>query len=172
MRIRHTQRAVSIVELLIVVVILLIFSTLTIISYHNMSRGLVARSQASEFNTAFVMARQLAVTNAAPHRVSIDRAQRIFWIDRLTPAGTVDLPKVTGTETFLPQTRVESITVNSTTIPPVQVAEIVFRPDQTSDRAVVQITQQGADLNDDSEYFTVVLYPPTAAARIYPNERR
>jgi Tfp pilus assembly protein FimT len=168
----RANRAVSIVELLIVVVILLIFSTLTIISYHNMTRGLVARSQANEFNAAFVLARQLAITNNATHRVTIDRVERQFWIDRLDSSGQVDLPKASGTEPFLQQTRVEAITVNSTVIPAANPAEILFRPDGSSDRAVLHITQQGGDLTDDSEFFSIVLNPPTARTQIIPNERR
>lgn len=170
---RHLRRrGVSIVELLIVVVILLIFSTLTTISYHNMTRGLVARSQANEINAAFVLARQLAITNSIAHRVTIDRDLRQFWIDRVDSAGDVLLPKVSGTEPFLEQTRIGSITVGSTVVDPSDSAEILFRPDGSSQRAVIQITQQGADLSDDSEYFTIVLYPATASTRIYPNERR
>jgi prepilin-type N-terminal cleavage/methylation domain-containing protein len=170
---RHLRRrGVSIVELLIVVVILLIFSTLTTISYHNMTRGLVARSQANEINAAFVLARQLAITNSVSHQVTIDRELRQFWIDRVNSAGEVILPKVSGTEPFLEQTRVGSITVGSAVVDPHTRAEILFRPDGSSQRAVIQITQQGADLSDDSEYFTIVLYPATASTRIYSNERR
>jgi Tfp pilus assembly protein FimT len=167
----RNQRAVSIVELLIVVVILLIFSTLTIISYHNLTRGLVARSQANEINAAFVLARELAITNRTPHQVVIDLPARQLWIDRLNAQGVVMRPKVNGVETFLPETRITRVTVDSTVIPPTDQAKIVFRPDTTSNRALIQITRLGADLTDDSEFFTIILYPPTATARIY-NERR
>ncbi len=166
------RRAVSIVELLIVVVILLIFSTLTIISYHNMTRGLVARSQANEFVAVFVLSRELAITGGTTHQVVIDQGARAFWIDRLDALGAIDLPKVSGVENYLPETRVPQITVNGSVIPPGGQAVINFRPDGPSDSATLQIIRQGADVSDASEYFSIVLYPPTANARIYPNEQR
>lgn len=160
---------------MIVVVILMIFSSLTIISYHNMSRGLVARSQASEINAAFVLARELAITNSTLYQVVIDRENEAFWIDRLDSVGNLVLPQVSGIEAYLTQAVVSSITVNSTVVPPSGAssqAVILFRPDGTSDRAVIQMHPLGADINDDTEYFTIILYPPTANSRIYPNERR
>lgn len=166
-----SQRAVSLVELLIVVVILLIFSTLTVVSYHNMTRGLAARSQANEFNAAFVLARELAITNSTPHRVVLDQPRRQFWIDRLDQMGNVIRPKVSGVERYLDEARVTQVTVNTAVVPPTEQASIVFRPDGSSDRAALQITRQGADLTDSTEFFTIILYPPTATARIY-NERR
>lgn len=168
---RH-NRAVSVVELLIVVVILLIFSTLTIISYHSMTRGLVARGQANEFNATFVLARELAITNGTSHQVIIDQGNRAFWINRLTSSGAVELPKISGDEFFLPETRIPRITVNASVVPQSGQAVITFRPDGTSDSARIQILRQGADDNDDTEFFTIVLYPATANARIYPRERR
>lgn len=169
----RAKRAVSIIELLVVVVILLIFSTLTVISYHGMARGLAARSQSSEINAAFVLARELAITNSQPHQVVIDRPTRTFWIDRLDSTGSqIESPQVTGIEPFLPQALVEQVTINSAVIPETGRGSILFRPDGSSDRAVMHLAQRGADLTDDTEYFSIVLYPPTAQARIYPNERR
>ncbi len=166
-------RAVSVIELMVVVIILMIFSTLTIISYHNMSRGLATRSQANEINAVFVLARELAITNSTPHRVVFDQPNQEIWIDGLdATATTVDAPMVSGVEPYVSLARIERVAVNSVTISPLNQAEVIFNPDGTSDHALLHISQQGADLADDTEYATIILSPPTAVARIYPNERR
>jgi len=171
-QIARRHRAVSVVELLVVVVILLIFSTVTIISYHNMTRGFVARSQANEFMAVFALARELAITNSTSHRVVIDQDTRSFWIDRLTTGGAVDQPKISGTENYLPQANVPQITVGNTTIQGTGQAQIIFRPDSTADQATIHIVRQGANASDPTEYFTIRLFAATAKARIYPHEQR
>jgi type II secretory pathway pseudopilin PulG len=182
------------VELSVVVGIILLLSLLAIGSYANFSRGRRVLASAQSLSSILTTARSYAIANNRWQRVVIqfrnpdtNAEEFAYWIDEIsqnsstTPnpplPGTVPgilKPKVTTPELLQPEVRIASVFVDNgdtaTTYPASVNGSVVirFKPDGSSDHAVVNLTGRANDPLDESKYYRVKVYGPTGKTKIFP----
>lgn len=175
MRVRRlstrNRRAYSLIELLIVLAILSIFSTLAVLSYGTYRKSLRLKSAAREINTLFSTARNLAIEQNSYFQATIDISNRRIWVDKINYLSNISEPKITTPKQLNDFVTITDVTVNSRTDTS-GVAHIVFRPNATSDYATVHLIRESDDTTVEENYYTIRVYSSTAKSRIYPDARR
>ena len=182
------------VELSVVVGIILLLSLLAIGSYAQFSRGRRVLAAAQGISGVLTTARAYAIATNKWQRVVIqfrnpdtNAEEFAYWIDEIaqnssttpnpalpgTDSGILK-PKVTTPEFVRPEVRIASVFVDNsdtaTTYPASSNGSVVirFKPDGSSDHAVVNLTARSDDPLDASRYYRVKLYGPTGKTKVFP----
>lgn len=170
-------RGVTILELIAVIIISLILATM------GFSSVLIIRSQAPIDSTttrltgALSSARMLAISRNAPYQVSIDLANRNFWIDEIADADaspTVRVtPKVQSPEAIDDSVILEGVFLTgNAAFETGPVVTLAFRPDGSSPSdAYVTFYMRAMDPGIDTSIYTVRLYAPTGQSKIFKKQR-
>lgn len=193
---RGTRRGFSLVELSVVAAILLLLALLAIGSYVNFATARRVRSGAEEVNSVFTTARAYAIASNKWHRVVFQMRNPLnageevysYWIDEIAPnsSGTPNAPqpglasgilrpKVTTPEALPQEIRLAAIyvdngdTATTYTSAANQAVVVRFRPDGSSDGALVSLIDRQHATTDEARYYQVKVYAPTGKSKIFPS---
>lgn len=185
----------TLLELTVVIVIVLLATLAAIQGYSGFHKNRAVGSAASKVAMALNSARYNAVANGFSYRVTIDRTNGEFWVDKVgrtaahetTPAPItleefdiisgmnvkIGAPKVVRPEKFPPDVILsDAQNVQTATVGGLSLVYVVFRPDGTArSSAVLQFRNQNDDPNDDRLYHSVRAEAPTGTVKHFPNQR-
>ncbi|GAB4321695.1 MAG: hypothetical protein Kow0059_16480 [Candidatus Sumerlaeia bacterium] len=172
MRRLNSQRRAGLVfvEILVVLVIVVVFSSFVILTYSTYRENLEITSAAQTIRKVLSTARTKAINLNKYYIVTIDIDRSKVWIDESNEARAVVRPKV-ETPVVLPDyIRIREVRINSTTYTSGAV-EILFKPDGQGEYAVINLLRQGDNPAIDSNYYSIRLFPSTGTAQIIPNRK-
>ena len=165
MQFNHARKGFSLLELMVVLAIIIILSTLGILNYANLHNNTEAESAAQRIAATFAAARQYAITNNAPYQVFFSRKDSAFWIDELDISGAVKRRQIENPG-FLPQfISFESFVVGGVE----QIGDTVsvrFWPDGHAETATVRVFRSVDDASDRRNTATVRLFGPTGVTDV------
>ncbi len=167
---RRFRRAFSLVEILVVIVILAIGSTVALYGYAGYREKLVSRTAANAIRQTLLFAKNRAISYRTPHQVVFDLDKNTFWVDQLDATGAIVKPKVAqeeGTGDF--------VDLHILKIDAAQYATatwaVRFDPDGTNPLVVVELHRIAEDTADLSSYTSVRLFPTSSDAQVVEGDR-
>jgi len=171
-------RGFSLIEILIVLAILVIVSSVAIVTYGSYRKTLSVKSTASQVSNLFAAARAAAINSNSPHAATfeLNTARQSFWIDEMDSTGTtVRRPKIAGVAFPADFVILDDVWITPGG-PPIRagtgsdtLARVVFWPDGRGSYAVVHLRREFDDPGDASIYTSVRVFASTGAARIFTN---
>lgn len=154
---RPARRAFTVAELVVVMSIIVILSTVAVVGYGSLRTADELDASARRVQSTLHRARTLAINSGQPHEFAIDLDQHAFWVDNVD--ATTPRPKVDGLAFLTEHARFARVRIGGH--PPVESGEvrIPFAPDGRSPFAVIQVLRAGADDADPANYHTIRLFP-------------
>lgn len=175
---RVGRAAFSFIEVLVVLSIILIGSTIALSAYAAQARDASVKTTAQRLQRAMVFAKQYAVSKNAEATLWIDLDRQVFWIDETDPAADLSLP-VTPAALVPKVLEPEEVPIGAT-ITEVRVGSLVYN----TGRAFVRFSATGSnpyagaamirkidDPGDPTKFTTVLLYPNSGDPRLLPRRR-
>jgi Tfp pilus assembly protein FimT len=169
--ISRREKAFSLPELLVVIVIVMIASTVSLVAYANYRREASVRSSAESVKSLLVEARTRAIADNLPVAVAFDLTNQVMWVDELESDLSIRRPKVVAPEYFPVDTVLEEVRINSAAFT-TDIRRVVFRPDGSNPLVTIILRRERAETGGDTNYYTVQMYPASPEPRVLPNERR
>jgi len=165
------SRAFSLVEILVVIAIMAIGSTVALYGYASYRNSLVVETSARLIQRNLLYAKNRAISYRVPHEVVIDLDRDTVWVNELDATGTsVAKPKVSDEEGVA-----EFVDLALLKIGPASYAvgerRIRFSPDGRNPFVVVHLIRDVDDYNVDANYTSVELAPSSVDARVVVGER-
>lgn len=165
------SRGFSLAELLVVLVIISLASTMAIVAYSNSRKGASVRSGADKVRAVIVNARTQAIADGRPTQVVFDLTNQQMWIDALDEAGEIRAPKIVAPEMLGFGVVMETVRINTNTFSQ-GLARAVFTPEGTNPMITVNLRREFDDATVNENYFTVQMYPSSPEPRVWANARR
>lgn len=167
---RRTARGFSLAEVLVVLVVLSLVSTVALLSYANFREGAAADSSARIVQRTLIQARTNAIQLGLPHEVVFDLDNRTVWVDRFNIDFTEKAPKVVPETAMAEFVRIDRLRIGSQTHTS-GVHRVLFEPDSRNPLVVVNLLREGDDPGDDANFYSVRLFPMSGEAQILPKRR-
>lgn len=168
---KQYRRAFSLLEMLVVVGILAVFSAFAIVSYGSFRQGLWIKNSAKELEALLNNARTRAINQNSYFQVVFDFSSRQFWVDETLANGNIKNPKVIQPVILEENIEIPEIGIDSTTKTS-GLAKIRFYPDGKSSYARLYLIKKDDDKTVALNYYTVMTYASTGHTHIYPNQKR
>jgi Tfp pilus assembly protein FimT len=166
----HRRRAVTVTELMVVILILCILGGGATLSYLRYYQKSLVLTQASKVQKTAGLARSRAIERGKPCQMAVWVAQPSLWVDDLETNGAVLHRKIVTPEPI--HDLVQLVSVDKVTSPTADgMATIRFNPDGSSEDAWIYLKRAEAP-DKDGEYCTVRIYGPTGFSKVFENERR
>lgn len=164
------RRAFTLLEMVVVLAIVVILSTMALYSYVQYRRSLALESSARLVQQMLMVGRARAITTALPQDVVISLDADTFWVDawdatRTTPRRQV-VPETATAENVV----IESVTIGGSTFT-TGLQAIPFEPDGSNPLVIVDLRRDFDDPLLDASYFSVQLLPTSSEAQIRRNDR-
>lgn len=164
-------RAFSLVEILVVIVIIAVGSTVALYGYASYRNSLVVETSARLVQRNLLYAKNRAISYRVPHDVVVDLDRDTIWVDELDPTGSsVAKPKVAEEEGAAEFVDIALLRIGSADYA-VGERRIRFSPDGTNPFVVVHLIRDVDDANVDANYTSVELAPTSVDARVVLGER-
>jgi len=163
-------RGYSLAEVLVVLVIISLMSTIALLSYANFRSGAAAESSARMVQRLLVQGRSNAIHLNVPHQVVFDLDNSTVWIDRFNSDFSDMTPKVVAETPLAEFVLIDELRIGSATHTS-GIHPVVFEPDSRNPLVVVQLRREGDDPDDDKSYYSVRLYPMSGEAQLLPRRR-
>ncbi len=159
------RRAFSLVEILVVIVILAVMSTVALYSYAEYREQLVTDTAASAVQKTLLFAKNRAISYRTPHQVVFDLDNNTFWVDELDSSSTVVRPKVAEEEGTGDFVELHIVKIGSTEFGSGR-RMVRFEPDGTNPLVVVEVRRTAADVLDLTSYVSVRMFPTSSDAQV------
>ncbi len=166
------QRAgFSIMEILVVLIIISISSTVAVVSYASFRKDEAIRGAAEKIRSIIVQTRTRAIAGGHPAEVVFNFDVQQVWVNDLTPAGLHQARKVIPPELLHYDVIMEEVQVGSTTTTSGQVTAR-FNADGSSEFLTVNIRRADSDDSLDESYYSIQIYPTSSDPKVWPHERK
>ncbi|MBI5155612.1 prepilin-type N-terminal cleavage/methylation domain-containing protein [Candidatus Poribacteria bacterium] len=167
---REGARGFSMAEILVVLFILALGSTIALYSYANYRKSLTVQTSARKFQAVLSQARGRAINFNLPNQVTVDLDSESFWVDELNSTRTDYKAKVIPEEKVSEFVIIEQLQIGSSTFTS-GIHAIVFEPDGTSPFVVVHMRREFDDPSQDENYYSVRMYPSSGEPQVLPKQR-
>ena len=164
-----TTRALTTIELLVVIVILVLLATISFTSLAGRNRTNASFDEARKIQQLLATARSFALGKNGYFQAVVWLDQPSYWIDEIDQNGNIVQPKIVTPEPLDENVVIPDILVDSIVQRTGKVT-IRFFPQGNSSDASIHLIRKGADQSDVSLYTTVKLYAPTGRANILRNQ--
>jgi prepilin-type N-terminal cleavage/methylation domain-containing protein len=168
---KKARKGYSLLEIIIVLSILAIFSTFAVLSYSTYRHHVRISNSAQEILSTLSTARTFAINQNSYFEVVIDISGQQFWINEVNSSRRTIRPKIVSPKSLNEFVRVTDVKVNALRRLAGE-ARILFRPNSTSDQASIHLLRQNDDPGIEENYYTIKLYASTAQSHILPNAKR
>ncbi len=158
------QRAFSITELMVVLTLISILSTLGILSYANMHQNNQTRAAGQRVASTLSTARQYAIAGNTPYQVYFNVSDATFWIDELDSALAVKRRQVEPPGMLPEFTRFQSISVNN--VVSQDNSAIRFWPDGHADTATIELWRTRDEASDARNRAQIRVFGPTGTTQV------
>jgi prepilin-type N-terminal cleavage/methylation domain-containing protein len=165
------RRGFTITELISVLVIVVVLSTISLASFSAYNRLSMVSTTSQMLLRTLAAARSYAVANNGYYQVTLDLDGGAFWIDETDSSGNITVPKVITPNEIDDRVVLDSATIDSSDATS-GIARLRFYPNGSSVDAYVYIIRRGANISSGTEYWTIRLYGPTARAVIFQNQHK
>lgn len=167
---RASRRAFSLAEILVVIVILILGSTIALYSYASYRKTLTVQTSASKFQRVLSLARGRAINMAVPHQVVVDLDRNTFWIDQLNAGGGITKPKVVEETAVSDFVVIESLQVGAATHTG-GTRTIRFEPAGNNPFVLALMRREFDDPAFDGHFFSIRMFPSSGEAQVLPKTR-
>lgn len=181
---KRPQKGYSLPELLVVLAIIAIGSSMAVIAYSQSLKNGALRQEAEKIKSLIINARTQAIAEAAPAEIVFEIENGQIWINMLdSGATTITAPKTIAPVMINQDVVIEEVRVNSFSDiddntcaheDPDDICDCrcaVFEPDGTNPLLVVNLRRRDADPDVDENYFSIRIWPSSSSAEVFPNER-
>lgn len=167
----RARRAFSLVEIMVVIVILAVGSTVALYGYAGYQKSLVVETSARLLQRNLLFAKNRAISYGLPHEVVVDLDRNTVWVDELDATGaSVVKPKVAEEEGVADFVDVTFLKIGAAEYS-VGTRRIRFMPDGTNPYVVMHLIREVDDRNVASNYTSVELHPTSVDARVVADRR-
>lgn len=163
-------RAFSMVEILVVLIILSIMTTVALFSYSTFKDSQSLQMSADKARRILMQGRNRAINLNLPQEVVVDLDRESMWVNQLNSTRTQTSPKVVPEERMADFVRIEELRINSTTFTSGEHV-IAFEPAGGNPLVVLSLKREADDPARDENYFSVRLFPTSGEAQILENQR-
>jgi prepilin-type N-terminal cleavage/methylation domain-containing protein len=167
----RSRAGYSLVEVLVVVTILSIGSTIALYQYQSFRESLGVDSSAQVVRRMMILAKHRAISTALPHEVLIDLERETIWVDQLNAAGTERKPRIIPDEQMVEDVVIDAVKINGTEFT-TGVQTIRFSPQGGNPLITVLIRRANDDPGVPENFTSVRLYPSSSEPRIYERARK
>lgn len=151
------RRAFSMVEVIVVMTIIAIGTTIGLYSYASFRENIGIDTSISIVNQYMIQAKNLAINKGVSHQLVVDLDSENIWINRLDDLGNIDASRVVENKRMPDEVEINSISVNG--VPARSgVVSVNFDPDGTNPLIIININRGNLPLDP----------PNIAAIRLYP----
>ena len=164
------KRGFSMAEILVVLVIIALGSTIALYSYSNYRKSLSVQSSARKIQATLSAARGFAINTNRPHNVVIDLDRQLFWIDSLNSARTETTPKITGEEALSEFVVIDQLRIDSNVYTD-GVRTVAFRPEGGNPYVVILLRREFDDPSAGENYYSVRLTPASGEPQILSKQK-
>lgn len=163
-------RAFTLLEMVVVLAIVVILSTMALYSYVQYRRSLALESSARLVQQMLMAGRARAITTALPQDVVISLDADTFWVDAWDATRTTARRQVVPETATAENVVIESVRIGGTTYT-TGLQAIPFEADGTNPLVVVDLRRDFDDPLVPANYFSVRLLPTSSEAQIRRNDR-
>jgi prepilin-type N-terminal cleavage/methylation domain-containing protein len=167
----RNSRGFSLVEMLIVVVIIMIMSTVAVLSYGTYRKSAKISGAADRVKALMIQARTRAIGNGAASRFTVDMDRAQVWLDEFDRFGNLKAIKVIHPEPLGADIIVQEVKIGGVTFTS-GVVSAMFLPDGTNPRLTVNVRRVDSPAGADASYYSVQLFPTSSDPKIWPNARK
>ena len=167
---QRCRRGFSLVEILVVLLILAILSTVALYSYASYRQSLTVESSAYLVQRVLVQARGRAIHLNAPHQAVIDLDANTVWVDQLNATFTERTPKVVPETAMSEFVLIDELQVGSDTFTS-GIHTITFETDGGHPLVIMNLRREMDDATDDLNYYGLRLFPNSAEVQILAKTR-
>ncbi len=168
---RFLRRGFSLTEVIVVLTIIMIASSIALSSYSSYSRYSAIESTARDLRRALLFAKSASITRRTDTVLSFDISRQAFWTDEEDISTGTRRNKIVEARQPAVGIRIMSVQVGSTT----QTAGTLaarFSPNGENPLVKVLLKREMDDAGRDESYYTVLLHPASDDVRILERERR
>jgi prepilin-type N-terminal cleavage/methylation domain-containing protein len=164
------RRAFSIIEMIVVLSIILIATSVALITYSNQRKTASIRGAAERLKSILVEARTRAIASNTITAATLDLSNQVVWVDVMENDTTVRTPKVTTPEPLPQDALIDELRIGADTFTS-DLRRVVFQPDGSNQLTTVIVRGKFGPSTDANSY-SVQLYPASAEPRVWPRVRR
>jgi len=165
------RRGFSLTEVVVVLVIILIASSVALSAYAGYSKYSGLEASARQISRTLMFAKQGAITRRTDMVVYFDIDRQTYWVDEEdASAGTISR-KVVEPKKLEVGVKIQDVQVGATTQSSGTISAR-FAPSGENPLVEVTMRREMDPATDPRNYYTVQLYPASDEARILERERR
>ncbi len=168
---RSTRGGFSLTEVIVVLAIIMIASSIALSSYASYARYSAIESTARDLRRALLFARSASITRRIDTILHFDVSRQAYWTDEEDPSAGTRRNKIVEARQPAAGIRIVSVQVDSTT----QTAGTLsarFNPNGENPLVKVLLKRDMDPAGRDDSYYTVLLHPASDDVRILERERR
>lgn len=167
---QNARAGLVLVEVLVVLVIIVVFSSFVILTYSTYRDNLEITSAAQQIRKVLSVAKTKAINLNKHYIVTIDIDRSKVWIDESNDLKGVVRPKVETPVVLPDDVKITEVRVNSTTFTSGAV-EILFKPDGQAEYAVINLLRVGDSPSVERNFYSLRVFPSTGTSQIIPNRK-
>lgn len=168
---RSLRRGFSLTEVIVVLTIILIASSIALSSYSSYARYSAIESTARDIRRALLFAKSASITRRSDTILSFDVSRQAYWTDEEDTSTGTRRNKIVEARQPAVGIRIVSVQVGPTT----QTGGTLsarFAPNGENPLVKVLLKRDMDDASRDESYYTVLLHPASDDVRILERERR
>ena len=169
-RLTAVRGGFSLAEIIVVMAIAALGSTIALYSYSNYRKSLSVQSSARKVQAVLSTAKRFAIDSRSPHAVIFDLDAESMWVDSLDASYGMLRPKVIDEEQVADFVLLEELKVGSQTYTTGR-QSVVIEPDGRNPYVIVTLRREFDDPSDEESFYSVRLWPSSAEAQIVPRQR-
>lgn len=165
------SRGYSLVEVLVVLVILSVGSTIALYQYTAFRNSIGEDTSAQIVRRMLILAKNRAINTGLPHEMQIDLDSNVLWVDEVNASGTQRKARVIPNESMVEEVLIDSVKISGTEFLS-GVQTVRFEPDGSNPLVTVLIRKETADPGLDENFTSIRLYPSSSEPKVYEDQKK
>lgn len=166
----RSSRAFSLVEMIVVMAIIAIGTTVALYSYAGFRKTLGLDTSASMVTQYLLQAKNRAINEGVPFDMIVDLDSENIWINRLDSFGNIADSRIVENKRLADDVVIDEIIISGVPVTS-GIANVRFEPDGRNPLVVLNIRKSTSPASQNESFYAIRLYPVSSEVQTLKKQR-